>query len=510
MPNDPRLSRLDPTRLRVVNDLGIEATLFATEQVPVESAAVNELLGMLEVQKTVERVADKSPSSFDRPPEIDRVAVTPDFHKAAGIPVGTVLATRGFVVPAAIGNDVNCGMRVHVTDLRAEDLTGKMDDLETAARRIYFEGGRNIPMTRQQRHALFTDGLMGLLEAVPRRQSEGLWALFHEMDLERELSRVEQNGSLRAERVFGLDDFMGDEGRLSRDSQIGSIGGGNHFVEIQRVERIIDGTTAHAWGLKPGAVTVMVHTGSVSIGHLCGGYYRDVLRAIYPKDLKHPDNGIFVLPLGERCQAEASRFWDALHNAANFAFANRLFLALMALSSLREAVGEANFSLLYDAPHNLVWRTQHEGEDLFVHRKGACPARGAMDLQETPFAYHGEPVLVPGSMGASSFILAGMGNAESLWSASHGAGRALSRGDAAKGHDEEFEKFMKEFRVVTPVDFRRPDIQMRRDIIEKKLADVKQEAPHAYKGIGPIVDTLTRAGIARPVAELVPLMTIKG
>src|SRR5258708_18061460 len=157
---------------------------------------------MLQLRETVERIAEKSPGSFREDPVIDRVAVTPDFHKAAGIPVGTVLATRGFVVPAAIGNDVNCGMRVHVTDLRAEDLAGKMDDLETAARRIYFEGGRNIPMTRAQRHALFTDGLMGLLDAVPRAQSEGLWSLFHECNLERELSRVEQNGSLHAGRVF--------------------------------------------------------------------------------------------------------------------------------------------------------------------------------------------------------------------------------------------------------------------------------------------------------------------
>jgi tRNA-splicing ligase RtcB (3'-phosphate/5'-hydroxy nucleic acid ligase) len=160
MPSDPRLSRLDPTRLEVVNDLGIAATLFAGEQVPVESAAVSELLDLLQLQKTVERVADKSPSSFDRPPEIDRVAVTPDFHKAAGIPVGTVLATRGFVVPAAIGNDVNCGMRVHVTNLQADALKDHLDDLETAARRIYFEGGRNIPMTRAQRQAMFMNGLL--------------------------------------------------------------------------------------------------------------------------------------------------------------------------------------------------------------------------------------------------------------------------------------------------------------------------------------------------------------
>lgn len=510
MPGDTRLHRLDPTRLRVANDHGIDATLFAGPDVPVEAAAVTELLTMLQLRQTAERFADASPASFDDAPAIDRVAVTPDFHKAAGIPVGTVLATRGFVVPQAIGNDVNCGMRVHVTSLQADQVADKLDDLETACRRMYFEAGRNIPMTRAQREAMFRNGLLGLLDATPRTVTEGLWSLFHGCDLERELTRVEQNGSLRADRVFGLSDFLGPDDRASRDSQIGSIGGGNHFVEIQRVDRILDGPTAYAWGLKPGMVTVMVHTGSVMVGHLCGSYYRDVVRKIYPPSLKHPDNGIFVLPLGDKHRAEADRFWDALHNAANFAFANRLFLALMALASLREVHSEVDFSLLYDAPHNLVWRQEQDGADLFVHRKGACPARDAMALQGTPFAYHGEPVLVPGSMGASSFILAGQGNAEALWSASHGAGRSLSRGDAAKGHDEEFAEFLKRFRVVTPLDLRRPDVRLRRDIVEQKLAELKQEAPHAYKGIGPIVETLARAGIARPVAELVPLMTIKG
>src|SRR5262245_59004850 len=130
MPADSRLRRLTHTQLEVVNDLGIDATLFANEQVPIESAAVNELLCMLQLHETVERFADASPDSFATPPAIDRVAVTPDFHKAAGVPVGTVLATRGFVVPAAIGNDVNCGMRVHVTDLPAERVVDHLDELD--------------------------------------------------------------------------------------------------------------------------------------------------------------------------------------------------------------------------------------------------------------------------------------------------------------------------------------------------------------------------------------------
>lgn len=508
---DPRLARLDENRVRIDNPYGIDAVLFANEQVPVETAAVDELVRMLDLARTAERFAEASPESFETEPAVTQVAVTPDFHKARGIPVGTVLATRGFLVPQSIGNDINCGMRLHLTSLQAEDVEGKVEELDTAFRHLFFEGGRSIPMTREQRAAMLSRGLTGLLDATPKSLAEGVWPLFHELDMEGELARVDRRGTLEAGRIFGLDDYMGVSGQLTRDAQIGSIGGGNHFVEIQRVEKILDGPVAHAWGFRPGMVTVMVHTGSVSVGHLSGGYFRDVVREIYPKGLKWPENGIFVLPEGERFAEEAGLFWDALHNAGNFAFANRLFLALTALAGLRRVCGGGvDFRLLYDAPHNFIWREDRGGEEWTVHRKGSCPARGFEGMAGTPFEYHGEPVLVPGSMGASSFVLAGQGNAESLSSASHGAGRSLSRGDAMRGHEEEFRRFMERFRVVSPLDLRRPDVRQRRDIVQKKLDDIKQEAPHAYKGIGPVVETLKGAGLARPVVELTPLMTIKG
>ena len=508
--NDSRLLRLDAQRLQVQNPHRIPATLFANQDVPVEAKAVNEFLGLLELQDTAQRFFDAQPDAFDTPPEIARVAVTPDFHKAQGVPVGTVMATCGFVVPQAIGGDVNCGMRLHTTSLTAEQVTGRLDDLETALRRLFFEAGRRIPMTRSQRQAMLTRGLEGLLDATPRSLTEGQWSRFHRLDLERDLGRTEGRGSLRAERIFGLEDLLGPSDGLSRDSQIGSIGGGNHFVELQRVERILDRGTAHAWGLRPGAVTVMVHSGSVGVGGVSGGFFREAVREVYPNTLKHPGNGVFVLPTGERHADTAALFWDALANAANFAFANRLFLAIMAMDGLEHTLGEFEANLLYDAPHNLVWREHLAGEDAFVHRKGATTARGFEAMQGTPFAHHGEPVLVPGSMGSSSYVLAGCGLPEALSSASHGAGRALARGEAMRGHDREFERFLEAFRVVTPLDLRRPEVRHRRDIVEQKLSELKQEGPHAYKGIGPIVQTLEGAGIARPVAELKPLMTVKG
>jgi tRNA-splicing ligase RtcB len=507
---DPRLIRIDDTRLKVLNDQGVDTVLFANEEVPVETAAVDELVSVVGLQDTVERLAEADASFFETAPALVKIAATPDFHKGAGIPIGTVMATRGYIVPQAIGNDINCGMRLHITSLQAHQVMGKLDVLESRARHLYFEGGRNIPMSNVQREAMLREGLPGLLNATPRAQTEGLWALFHESDLERDLDRVHNYGSMTGTRVSDGEGTIGPAEGLNRDTQIGSIGGGNHFVEIQRVAKILDGTTARAWGLKEGLVTVMVHSGSLGVGHACGGSAAEILREVYPRGVAYPANGIFVLPSGERYRHQLQRFRHTMNNAANFAFANRMFLGLMAVASLRDTCGPFGCGLLYDAPHNLVWEEQLDGQPLFLHRKGACPARGYDKMANTPFAFYGEPVLVPGSMGSSSFILAGRGCDEALWSASHGAGRALSRGEAMHGHEQAFEEFMKAFRVVTPVDLRRPDIRMRRDIMEKKLADIKQEAPFAYKGIGPVIKTLTEAGMAIPVAELTPLMTIKG
>lgn len=450
--------------------------------IAIESAAVRELLELLQVAPFTAEFLRRFPSLFHQAPRLVRAAITPDFHKGAGIPVGTVLATQGFLIPAAVGNDINCGMRLYATSLPAEKVERHIATLESKFRYAFFEGGRNIPMTRTQREGMLRDGLLGLLDAVPSTQTEGLWQAFHH-HVEQELSLVDHGGSLHADHTLGLDDYLGQD-ELSRDSQIGSIGGGNHFVEIQRIEKVLDGGTAHAWGLKAGMVTVMVHSGSVAVGHHCGAYCRELTQTLHPAGLEHPENGIFILPDGEQYADKVSLFWDCLYNAANFAFANRLFLALMALDTMHTVCGTFDSTLLYDAPHNMIWREELDGNPIYLHRKGACPARGLAQMANTPYAFYGEPVLVPGSMGASSFILAGQGNTEALWSASHGAGRAMSRGDAVHGHDDEFRQFMERFHIVTPVDLNRPDIQLRHDIVSKKLEDIKKEAPFAYKGFG--------------------------
>lgn len=504
------LSRVSDTALELKNDIGLDVTVFANEEVPVEAAAVEELQSLLGLQDTMDRFHASDPEAFAKSPRIEKISLTPDFHKARGIPVGTILETSGCVVPQAIGNDINCGMRMHTTSLSADQVKSQLDAMETECRRIFFEGGRRIPTEHDHREALLLNGIGGLFDSVKDDYQEGLWSYFHRTQRDETLSRIDRQGSLAANSIQKLDDFVGQIGKTHRDSQIGSIGGGNHFVEIQEVKRIIDGTIAHAWGIKPGMVTVMVHTGSVSIGHAAGSFYRDQVRAIYPKDTQHPDNGIFVLPLTESYEEAASLFWDAMHNAANFAYANRMFLALMAWSSLESVCGETEFNLLYDAPHNMVWPSERDGRPTVIHRKGACPSRGFEAMAGTPFEYFGEPVLVPGSMGASSYVLAGKGFAGTSESAAHGAGRALSRGSSMKRYETEFDEFLQRFRIVTPVDFRRQEIRLRRDIVDKKLADLRQEAPFAYKGIGPIIETIEEAGIAKPVVELTPIMTVKG
>ncbi|PQO46515.1 RtcB family protein [Blastopirellula marina] len=504
------LKRVDANRLTLENRYDIDVSLFANEEVPIEPAAVRELQTMLTLQETVEAVHQDAPHRFPDSPRIEQVSLTPDFHKASGIPVGTILETSGFIVPQAIGNDINCGMRLHRTGLSAEQVTAYAEELESACRSMFFEAGRRIPMTWEHREAMLLSGIEGLYDSVDRSFDDGMWSYFHRTSREETLSHIDRRGNLKAARIHGLENLLGEPGRLSRDSQIGSIGGGNHFVEFQRVERIIDGQIAHAWGLSPGMVTVMVHTGSVSVGYACGNFYRGKIRDVHPSGVPHPENVIYVLPLGTDENDTGALFWDAMHNAANFAFANRMFLAMMAWASLEQCLGETSFDLVYDAPHNMIWKEQRKGRETYVHRKGACPARGYEAMADTPFAYYGEPVLVPGSMGASSYILAGNGFAGTNQSAAHGAGRAVSRGASMKGFEREFEKFMQAFRVVTPVDFRRQEISQRRDIMEKKLAELRQEAPFAYKGIGPVIETIHDAGIARPVAELKPIMTVKG
>jgi len=470
-----------------------------------EKNAIQQLKAFLSIENTIEQIIAADPDFFDiDSPEISQIAITPDFHKGTIIPIGTVLLMNGLVIPQAMGKDINCGMRLYTTSVDIDKVEAHLPELEDKIRYIFFEGGRNISMNKVQREAMLREGLIGILDTYSYARDIGLWQYYDAIQEERDINLISENGAFITDRVIGLDSFLGGN-NLSYDSQIGTIGGGNHFVEIQCVSRINDARTAKAWGLANKQTVIMIHAGSLMIGQNSNFLMLEALKEIYPQNIAHPENGIYPLPLSEKYKKAWSEFWSLMSNAANFAFANRLFIGLMMKRVFTEVFGSCEFNLLYDAPHNLVW--PHEGK--FLHRKGACSARGLYQMANTAFSYFGEPVLIPGSMGSKSFIMCGLGNEECLFSASHGAGRKLSRGKAIKEDHAKFTELTKRLKIVTPVDPKRPDIAGRADIIKKWEESIKSEAPYAYKDINSVIKAQTDNQVATVVAEVKPILTIK-
>jgi tRNA-splicing ligase RtcB (3'-phosphate/5'-hydroxy nucleic acid ligase) len=511
------LERIDSVRVNIKNAQNIPITLFANEDVSIEYEGIVELLRFTSLSDTLSQLWEKQKkgliSAFwgDTPGKLEEIVMTPDFHKGAGIPVGTVAKARGFVIPQAIGNDICCGMRLLVTDVTREELAPHIAPLLKTLRGIFFQGERDIPMSPGQREALLRDGLHGLYDTHKVNQDKGLWKYYDPKTQLEDLSRIHFQGGLHTRGLFSFDDFIKASGASdSRDNQIGSVGGGNHFVEIQSIDEVLDGATAHAWGLSKNAVTIMAHSGSVGLGHMVGGYFMDKAKGLYPKNIPHPEHGFYVIPTSGKFLVEAEMYLDAMRTAANFAFANRLFLTLMAVRAMSEVIGrKINTKLIYDAPHNLIW--EHEGgDDIYLHRKGACPAPGMSPEEPGPFQYTGHPVIIPGSMGASSYVLVGQGSAEALCSACHGAGRSLSRGASQNVKEEDYQQALESLHVVTPIDPESPQIKSRRDILEKHHSRLKEEAPYAYKSITSVVQSVEDANIAKRVVRLWPMLTVKG
>ena len=498
----------DAACLRVENPQGLDVRLFANADVPFGRESFEQLFDFLDVARATSDVRDGekrgAPAFFgDAPAGIDRVVLTPDFHKGSLVPVGTVARARHLCIPQSIGNDVCCGMRLLVTDLPAEALEPHWAGIQKRLRAIFFAGERDIPMSPRQREAVLREGLPGLVRTSGDNGRRGIWSRFDARAAKDDLDRAHSQGSFATRRLFGFEKLIESSGNVDgRDPQIGCVGGGNHFVELQRVDALFDGHAARAWGLSKGTVAIMIHSGSVGLGHAVGGHFMDRAREIFPARVKAPKGGFYPLPISGPRAEEGLFYLDGMGNAANFAFANRLFLGLMAVRAIEEASGRSVDSrLVYDAPHNLVFRTG----DICLHRKGATPAHGP-----TGDHWLGKPVIIPGSMGAASYLLAGAGHEASLESACHGAGRALSRGRAAHASRDVFVRETAHLRVVGPIDPRSPALARRRDILEKYEKRLMEEAPYAYKAVEPVVDSVEQAGIARRVARLFPLCTVKG
>ncbi|GGS48812.1 RNA-splicing ligase RtcB [Planobispora rosea] len=503
---DPRLVRTDDDWLHLPNRWGIPVDICAGTDVPIESGAVDEILTVLETADTLERLGAVTGHTGA---EIDRVVLTPDVHKGAGIPIGTVLQTRGVLIPQAVGNDVNCGMRLETTSLTVDRVRPRLDALERRLRHLFFEGGRRIALSGVQREALLREGLPGLLgagapSAPGAPQADGVWRALRPGDAAP--GRI-HGAHCPAATADAFRDWIHSAGGTSYDSVIGSVGGGNHFAELQYVSAVHDRQAAYAWGFGLGQVVLMVHSGSLSLGQRANAVGLERARAAWPGGVPLPGNRIIPIMPGERSEPARRRYLDAFGNAANFAVGNRFFLALMMRAGLAAECGELDGELVYDAPHNLLWRY---GDERVVHRKGATPAGGYAEAEGGPYAMWGEPVIVPGSMGAASYVMRGRGNPRTLASACHGAGRRVRRGAAVRASDAALDAFLREFRVVTPLDHRDPAVARRSDVMAAWRRDLKQEAPWVYKDIGPVVSSLSRAGVADPVVELRPLLTVKG
>jgi tRNA-splicing ligase RtcB len=400
----------------------------------------------------------------------------PDIHLGYGFPVGTVAATElpdGVISPGGVGYDINCGVRLLALSLTARELGGRKEAL-------VHEIARRIPTT--------TGGLRLDLADVLR---DGPRALVERgIGTPEDLEHTESNG-----RLEGAGE-VSERARTRGSTQLGTMGSGNHFVEVQRVDRIFEPMAATAFGLAEGAVTALIHSGSRGLGHqVCTDFVKRMDAALPRHGIELPDRQLSCAPASS---AEGRAYLAAMAAAANFAWANRQAMAHAIREAVRHVLGVATIQV-YDVAHNVAKRERYGDRDVLVHRKGATRAFPP-GHPELPVAHRkvGQAVFIPGSMGTSSFVLAGRPGAmeRSFGTVCHGAGRALSRTRARKQiAGAELRRQLEEAGITV----RCPS--------NKGLAE---EAPFAYKDVEKVVEVVERAGLAVRVAQLRPIGVIKG
>ena len=414
-------------------------------------------------------------------PGIVRAALAmPDIHQGYGLPVGGVVATdavNGVVSPGAIGFDINCGVRLVRTGLEAESLRPQLGALVDA---LYSD----IPSGVGGRGAVSLDarGLARVLEGG------AAWAVGAGHGERADLDAIESGG-----RIPGaVPDSVSSHAIERGVRQLGSLGAGNHFMEIQVVDEVYDASTAARFGLHQGQVTLMIHTGSRGLGHqVCTDFLKVTGAALGRYGISVPDRQLACAPVDS---PEASAYLGAMRGAANFAFANRQVLAEAARRVFERVLGVGpaalRMSVVYDVAHNIAKVEEHEVDGrrraLLVHRKGATRA------------FPGQPVIVPGDMGRYSFVLVGteLAMRETFGSTCHGAGRVMSRTAAVKA--ARGRRIGEELRA--------------RGVVARAGGHqaLAEEMPEAYKDVKDVVEVVHRFGISSRVARLTPLGVIKG
>ena len=464
----------------------VPAGARAGMRVPARVFADGELLSAIRADHSLEQLANVA----TLPGIVEAALAMPDIHQGYGFPVGGVAATEppaGVVSPGGVGYDINCGVRLLALPLDVGELGARRSPLvrEIARRVPVGTGGKGS-----------RDGLRGI--RLERVLALGPRALLEDLGIgsEEELTVTESAGCLERADPARLSPRALERGA----GQIGTLGSGNHFLELQRVDRVYDARSARAFGLREGQVTILIHSGSRGLGHqVCTDFVKRMDSRLRDYGIELPDRQLSCAPLDS---PEAQAYLGAMAAAANFAWANRAALAERARAAVGAVLGPAaarGLRQVYDVAHNVAKLEQHDGRTLCVHRKGATRAFPP-GHPELPGAYQdaGQPVFIPGSMGTASFVLAGRPRALELsfGTTCHGAGRRLSRTAVRK--------------------------QVRGEVLRDRLEEqgiavqagsargLAEEAPEAYKDVERVVDVVHAAGLAAKVARLRPIGVIKG
>ncbi|PIW92026.1 MAG: RNA-splicing ligase RtcB [Candidatus Nealsonbacteria bacterium CG_4_8_14_3_um_filter_37_23] len=424
------------------------------------------------------------------PGVVNYAIVMPDMHEGYGFPIGGVAAMRiadGVISPGGVGYDINCGMKLLRSDYLEKDLRAYLEALATEIQKEVPSGlgrGRQIKLDIASIDKILEGGAQRLVE-----QGYG------EKD---DLENCESKGKLSQAEVSFVSDHAKNRGR----DQVGTLGSGNHFCEIQKVADIFDNETAKVFGLFRDQIVIMIHTGSRGLGHqIATDYIRMMMRAMDKYGIRLPDQELAACPINS---SEGKKYFGAMSAGANYAWANRQMITHFIRKVWKSVLGEKASPLMavYDVAHNIAKIEKHKIDgkeiELCVHRKGATRAF-PMGHPEIPEKYRevGQPVLIPGSMGTASYVLVGQKEgAEAWYSTCHGAGRTMSRHEAMRRvSGQEVVRNLKQ-----------------KGIIIKcwSLRGIAEEAPMAYKNVDDVVGVVNNAGLSKKVAKLVPLAVIKG
>lgn len=461
------------------DDMRVPARLYADEDLLEAALADNSVVQLV--------------NTATLPGVIQRAIAMPDIHQGYGFPIGGVVATRmpeGVISPGGVGYDINCGVRLLASLAPVAEIQPYLEEI---ASRLY----TNCPS------GVGSQGHLHLSNAeLDRVLHEGSrWMLGQGYACREDLARTEEFG-----RIPGADAaFVSDRGRERGRNQLGTLGAGNHFIEVDRVAEVYDQATATRLGIHSGNIAVQIHCGSRGLGHqICEDYVSQFQKIARDYGIELPDRELVCAPFESK---EGQQYFCAMACAANFAFANRQLLAHMIRRSFDEVLAGKmrDFELrqVYDIAHNMAKVEEHEvgGRSLrvCVHRKGATRAFGpGSSVLPDDLRDLGQPVLIPGSMGTASYVLIGTKAAmeETFGSTCHGAGRVMSRAKAKK--------------MVRGTALR-DQLKSRGILIcTGSMSGLAEEAPAGYKDVSRVVEVVHSLGIGRKVARLEPVAVIKG